>query len=284
MPLNSDHLTWDENWKYLLRCFPSIEKAPVPAKEQFVERLSKLNQRWVREAITLAVNKHGRRYLTLEHLLGFYKDVLPREPEVPNDRREAFLVDYWVFPARINENVARYKSVDDARAVAKTLPGSRVHARWARPGENGWYQDLDANETLATSDQETKVLCSLYALIAKSITNKDSTFTEIYARLSSPPQTPPLTGRLAQAERAEGLERTPSRVVPEEQGVCQPPLVGKNNVEGMILPKYELPPQLESTFLELKMAELKRNRNGDSDGAPPLEAGVAGAAPVGGAE
>lgn len=276
---HSDSLTWRENWDYLIRCFPSIDRAPDPAKEQFHQRCSGLKQRWVREAITLAMSKHAKRFITLQQLLEFYQQVLPEEPKEQQSRHNAYIVDYWVFPKRYSENVRLFRTEQEARKISKELPGSRVQARWCRPGEQGWFQDLDADDTMAGPEQERDVLCHLYALIAKSITNRQSTYESTYKRLSSlPPSDSPPTGSTRASDAsasASGADAT-SRTL-EEGGLSSPPY-GQNKIDGMTLARHPLPEHLVEQ-IERAYAAL-----GESDGAPPHEAGIACVSPERGEE
>lgn len=277
MTSHSDQLSWKENWDYLLRCFPSLEKAPDPAKEQFHQRCANLKQRWMREAITLAMSKHAKRFLTLQQLLEFYEKVLPAEPQEQQPRQNAFIVDYWVFPKRYSENVQVFKTEQEARRVSKQHPGSRVQARWCRPGDNGWYQDLDADETLATPEQETDMLCHMYALMAKSITNRQSTYQYTYDRLSAlPPSDSPPEGstRASDASASRSGADAPSRT-PDEGALSSPPY-GQNKIDGMTLARHPLPAHL------IEQIERAYAALGSSDGAPPHEAGIACVEPDGG--
>jgi len=279
MICHSEHYTWADNWEYLQRCFPSIEKAPDPAKDQFNQRCSKLKQNVLRDAITLAVTKHGKRSITLAQLLEFYKQVLPDELTVATPTRSNFIMDYWVFPRCYSDNVKVYKSEQEARRASADLPGSRVQARWCRPGELGGFQDLDEDPTLATLEQRTETICLLYALIAKSITNRQSTYDYTYKVLSAvPPSHSPPEGTTrasdASASRsgADATSRTP------DEGACQAPPYGQNKIDGMTLARHPLPDHL------IEQIERAYAALGSNDTAPPLEAGIACVEPEGGEE
>lgn len=251
MRSHSDHLTWQDNWEYLLRCFPSVAKAPSGALEQFHARGANLRQDWLREAITMAVNKVAKRSLTLEQLLNFYEAVQPTEPmEADCQQTEAKVFAYWVFPAKFQERCRRHWTESAARADMN--PGDTLQVQYTRPGERSWIAPSRADESPElTFDQQREVFASIYGLIAKTIDGRESTYERLQNQLLlTPPLEPPLEGSTRASEQAASVsERSATSRTPNIGGLSTPPLKIRE-VDGMHLPVHQLPTSLARQFLE----------------------------------
>jgi hypothetical protein len=248
MTSHSEHLTWRDNWAYLLRCFPSIEKAPAGAIEQFHARGANLRQDWLREAITMAVNKVAKRSLTLEQLLKFYELVQPPEQVETGAKGDAKVFAYWLFPARMSEPCRRHWT--EAAARADRRAGDRLMVQFTRAGERSWMQEMDDVESPELGyDDQRELMANIYALIAQTADGRKSTFERVRDRLRSvPPLEPPLEGSTRASEQATSVsERSATSRTPTVGGLSTPPL-GINEVDGIRMARHPLPAHLVEQF------------------------------------
>jgi hypothetical protein len=272
MTSHSDHLTWKDNWAYLLRCFPSIEKAPAGAIEQFHARGANLRQDWLREAITMAVNKVAKRSLTLEQLLQFYKLVQPPEQEdAAQPKGDAKVFAYWLFPRRLSDGARRHWTESAARADRR--PGDRLVVQFTRAGERSWMQEMDESESPEISfEEQRELMANIYGLIAQTTTGRPSTFDRVRDRLRSiPPLEPPLEGSTRASEQASSdSEASATSRTPRPGGLSTPP-IGINQIDDLRLARHPLPQALIEQF-EMARAALAGQDSTAPEGSARLPA------------